>query len=61
MGQILENTILKNAADYLEAKDLMLKANLEQEQFDVEFEKLLEIGAALKFDRKLITHRAYFR
>ncbi len=59
MGQILENTILKNAADYLEAKDLMLKANLEQEQFDVEFEKLLEIGAALKFDRKLITHRAY--
>ncbi len=28
MGQILENTILKNAADYLEAKDLMLKAKL---------------------------------
>lgn len=59
MSQILENALLKNAQEFMEAKDLMLKANMELEEFDIQFKKLVDMGAAIIFDKKIITHRSH--
>lgn len=59
MSQILEHALMKNAAEFLEAKELMAKANMEADQFDIEFQKLLDMGAAIRFSEKIITHRSY--
>lgn len=59
MGQILENTLLKYASEFLETKELMTRSNIEKEQFEIELNKLIEKGLAVQFDNKINTHRSY--